>query len=101
MASQSTIDRINDAIAVLGVQKDLLLRGNAQRPDYFDVLEARDRVRAVCKALDAIGLEYDATDLSFEDAVSDVGFDRAADRADERLRAPRGLRCLIDEDYAR
>lgn len=100
MALQSTIDRINDAVIALGQQKDLLLRGNAQQPDPSDVFAARGRVRIVCKALDTIGIEYDATDFSFEDAVDDVGFDRAADRADER-HALRGLCCLNDEDFDR
>jgi hypothetical protein len=85
MTTQSTIDRINDAIIALGQVKDLILRGNADRPNAQDVLGARCRTYAVAEALDAIGYEYDATEASIAKAVDDMGFEEAAVNADERL----------------
>ena len=85
MTTQSTIDRINDAIIALGRQKDRLLRGNARRPDSEDALFAEICVRIVASAGDAIGFEYDAADASLVRAVDDMGWPQASINADDRL----------------
>ena len=100
MASQSTIDRIDDAITILGMQKDLLLRGNADRPDSCAIVALGSRVRVVAYALDEISAEYGLS-TGFIEEAGDTDFYLAGDLADDELGEKRGLRILVDEDYDR
>lgn len=99
MALQSTIDRINDAIAALGQQKDLLLRGNSDRPNSDDIAGLSRHVRSVCIALDDVCDEYEIQDASFASWACDVDFDRAGELADERLRERRSPRWASEDAF--
>jgi len=90
MTRQIVIDRINDAVIALANQKDLLMRGNADRPSSIDIEDVAGRARLICAALDTICEEYGVDDSNFSYVAGDVDFVRAGEEADERrLRAPK------------
>lgn len=99
MASQSTIDRINDAIAALGREKDALLRGFTRTPT--DLADGERDARIICQALNEICLAYGADDADFIRALDEAGFSFASDRAEERMRERRRPAVFADEDYDR